>query len=142
MAYSLAIHVIGFVFWVGGLLVLTRLLKMSSMEGALPDGARTEVGKMIKRSYFGLVVAGTVLSLATGIYQILERGVGFYMAQGWFHGKLTLIVVLLVVTVVFGAQVRNAASGKAVKPGLVGMMHGVTSGVLVLVAFLTLVGRT
>ncbi len=141
MAYSLAIHVIGVVFWVGGLLVLTRLLKMSSVEGALPDAARTEVGKMIKRSYFGLVIAGVVLSLASGVYQILERGIGFYMAQGWFHGKLTLVLILLVVTVVFGAQVRNAASGKAVKPGVVGMLHGITSGVLVVVAFLTLVGR-
>lgn len=141
MAYSLAIHVVGIVFWVGGLLVLTRMLKLSSVEGALPDGARTEVAKMVKRSYFGLVIAGVVLSLVTGVYQILERGIGFYMAQGWFHGKLTLVIVLLVVTAVFGVQVRNAASGKPVKPGLVGMMHGLTSGILLVVALLTLVGR-
>jgi uncharacterized membrane protein len=96
---------------------------------------------MIKRGYFGFVVAGAVLSLGSGIYQLLERGIGFYMAQGWFHGKLTLVIVLLVVTVVFGAQVKGAAAGKTVKPGLVGMMHGVTSGALVLISFLTLVGR-
>ena len=141
MAYSLAVHIIGVVFWLGGLLVLTRLLKMSVAEGALPDGARTSVAQMIKRGYFGFVISGAVLSLGSGIYQILERGFGFYMAQGWFHGKLTLVIILLVVTIVFGAQVKGAAAGRSVKPGLVGMLHGVTSASLVLIAFLTLVGR-
>jgi putative membrane protein len=141
MAYSLAVHVIGVVFWLGGLLVLTRLLKMVLLEASLGEESRREVAKMLKRGYFGFVVAGVVLSLGSGIYQLLERGFGYYMAQGWFHGKLTLVLILLVVTVIFGAQVKGAAAGRAVKPGVVGMLHGITSGALVVIAFLTLVGR-
>jgi len=141
MAYSLAIHVVGFVFWVGGLLVLTRLFKQLVVQGGLPEAARLEAAKAMKRGYFGFVIAGLTLTLLSGIYQLLERGMGFYMAQGWFHGKLTLVIVLIVASVVFGAQVKAAANGRPVKGGTVGMIHGLTSAALVLIAFLTLVGR-
>lgn len=141
MAYSLAIHVIGIVFWLGGLLVLTRLFKQLVLTGGLPDSARLETAKIIKRSYMGFVMPGIVLALGSGIYQLLERGMGFYMAQGWFHGKLTLVLVLLVASFVFGAQVTGATNGKPVKAGVVGMIHGLTSAGLVLISFMTLVGR-
>lgn len=141
MAYSLAIHVIGVVFWLGGLIVLTRLLKMTLADSALPDAARVQVAGMVKRGYFGFVVAGLVLSLLSGLYQLAMNGIGFYMSQGWFHGKLTLVIVLLAATIVFGKQVKSAAAGAPVKAGTVGMIHGIASGSLVLISFMTLVGR-
>jgi uncharacterized membrane protein len=109
--------------------------------GGLPETARIEIAKAIKRGYFGFVISGLTLTLLTGLYQIFARGMAFYMAQGWFHGKLTLVLVLIVASVVFGAQVKAAVDGRTVKAGTVGMIHGLASATLVLVAFLTLVGR-
>jgi putative membrane protein len=125
--------------WMGGLMVLTRFMKLAAAGSAAPMSA--DFSKMLKRIYFGFGVGGCVVTLLTGIYQLLARGMQFYMSQGWFHGKLTLVLVAIIITVVIGTLVKAVSAGRSVSAAKVGAMHGIISLILVLAVFSTILGR-
>lgn len=133
---SIALHIIGIVMWVGGLMILTRFLKIFTVAG---DGTPA-LAAMVSRVFFGYVLAGFGVAVLTGLYQISYRGFGFYMSQGWFHGKLTLIVLLLVVTGLTFADVKKVKGGVTLSRGRVGALHGMVHLVLLGAVFLTLLG--
>ena len=134
---SIALHIIGIVMWMGGLMVLTRFLKIAT-EGPQSNPA---FGAMARRIYFGFGVGGCVLTLLTGLYQLISRGASFYMSQGWFHGKLTLVLLALIVTVIIGTLVSAVNAGRTISKGKVAATHGMIGLVLLLVVFATILGR-
>lgn len=137
MAWSLGVHVIGIVFWVGGLLFLTKLLKFAAREGASPA-----LAAFMSRAVHGLVLAGAALTLLSGFYQLFFNGMAYYMKQGWFHGKLTLIILLVALTLVVWRDIARIGRGEAVTAGRAGMLHGFVSALLVITVLLTFVGRS
>jgi len=138
MKVSLALHLIGIVFWLGSLIVLTRLLSLGSdVVPKINDDLKRLSGKV----FWGFSVGGLVLSTITGLYQITSSGVGYYMKQGWFHGKLTLVILLYGVTVVTAVQVKKFQFGAALSRKTVGILHGSSSLILVIAVFLTILGR-
>lgn len=95
----------------------------------------------IRRAFWGFAVSGAVIALVSGLYQLIIGGVGFYMKQGWFHGKLTLVIVLLVLTVILAVQVAATKRAEPIKIGLVRAVHGITGFCLIVIVFLTFLGR-
>lgn len=136
MKVSLAFHLIGIIFWAGSLLVLTRLLSAASVEPLSPA-----ISALMRRSYFGFTIAGLVIAAATGIFQIFQSGLDVYMKQGWFHGKLTFLLLLVGVTVAVGLQISKINAGGIVSRKAAGMLHGLTSLAIVAVILLTMLGR-
>ena len=133
MGVSLSVHVIGIVFWIGGLLFITRFLKGLSEAPHAPTAA------LIKRSFWGFVIPGVVLSLASGLYQLTVKGFAYYFKEShWFHGKATLLIVLLVITGLVAGAVDSAANGKVPPAKRSGMYHGIVSGCFVIIVFVTL----
>jgi len=130
---SLALHLIGMVMWLGSLLVLTRLFKLFTS----PSGPQGELPNLMGRMLWGYVVPGFLLSLATGLYQMGYVGFGTYLAQGWFHGKLTLVFLLVVVTLLCFANVGKIRRGAPVSGGLASAMHGFVGFTLIVVVFMT-----
>lgn len=130
---SVALHIIGIAMWVGGLLVLTRFFKLFTA----PDTGSKPLIAMIGRVFFGYVVPGLVIALCTGLYQISYRGVAFYMAQGWFHTKLTMILILLVATGLCFMSLKKIRNGAVLSKGLVGAQHGLVGLVLLVTTFIT-----
>ena len=130
---SLALHLIGMAMWVGSLLVLTRLFKIftkpSSQQGELPA--------ILGRLLFGYALPGLVLSTITGLYQMGYVGFATYLRQGWFHGKLTLVLLLVVVTGLCFINLRKVRTGAALSSGLVAAMHGLVGFILIAVVFMT-----
>ena len=133
---SIALHIIGIVMWAGGLMIVTRFLKVFTEAGA----GTPALGAMTSRVFHGYVLGGSVLALLTGLYQLLYRGAAFYFAQGWFHGKLTFILLLLVVTVLAFADVKKAKGGVTLARGRIGALHGLTGLALLGIVFLTVIG--
>lgn len=136
MPVSLSLHIIGIVMWLGSLLILTRLLTVCA-EGQVSES----LGKMSRKLYFGWTLGGLVLTLLTGLYQLIAGGIGYYMKAGWFHGKLTFLIVLLVVTVLLARPVNMVSRGENVHQKNVMALHGVTGLCLIVIVFLTMVGR-
>ena len=137
MSASLSLHLLGIIMWAGGLMVLTRIMELlihPSVELAL-------MSAKIKRTYFGFIVGGAVLSLLTGLFQLFYRGLGYYLSQGWFHSKITLVVVMIVWTVMVGLIVARAARGIRPTKGRLIFIHGGVSLTTLVIIGLTLFGR-
>ncbi|NDC37129.1 MAG: hypothetical protein EBZ48_03645 [Proteobacteria bacterium] len=130
---SLALHLIGMAMWLGSLLVVTRLFKLFTNAGY----RNPELLNLMGRLLFGYAVPGLVLSLITGLYQMAYAGIAAYMSQGWFHGKLTFVLLLIGVTVLCLGSLSKARAGAQLSRGLIGAMHGVVGLTLIVVVFIT-----
>ena len=137
MAYSLAFHIIGICLWLGGMMVLTRLTKIYAQNGCLKES-----GAGLLRSYYGFVVPGLLIASMSGLYQISSVGFSHYMQQGWFHVKLTLVLLLFVLSALVGRNIAAAAKGDGVAGLKAGKLHAAVGMFLVVIVFLTIVGRT
>ncbi len=137
MKISLAFHVIGFVMWGGGMMLLTRILNIFT-EQYSTDSKSVQI---VRKITFGWVLPGFALSLITGLFQVFYRGAGFYMQQGWFHGKLTLLIVFIVVTVVTLVTVRSLNEGAILSRARLGALHGISSLCVFGIILLTMLGR-
>jgi len=93
-------------------------------------------GAIAKRAFFGYVVAGLVISTLSGLHQWASGGFADYMKQGWFHGKLTLVMILLAVTGMLFVQVGKAQTGQSNRKLLMAI-HGIAALCLVGIVFLT-----
>lgn len=132
MSYSIAFHVIGICFWMAGLIILTRVLAVS--EGASPTLLKT-----VKRLWFGYALPGLVIVLLSGLYQLNYRGFGYYFGpgQGWFHAKVTAVLILFVITALVWKQVARFCAGEAPNRKMLGAFHGISALLLVVLVFLT-----
>ena len=137
MALSLSLHIIGITMWVGGLMILTRVMKVLSE----PYQAEGLLAKTIRRIYWGFIVPGAVLVLLTGLHQIGFRGAAYYMSQGWFHTKLSFALILAIVTIFVGVAVRASLRGEIIRAPRMGALHGVSGACLLIIVILTMLNR-
>jgi len=132
MAVSLSLHILGIVFWAGGLIYITRLLK------AMNESLHIPTAQMLSRCFLAFVIPGLALALGSGIYQLLYKGLAFYFKEThWFHAKATLLVILIVVTVLVGSMSKRAALGELPSRKKAGILHGLSSGIVTIIIFLT-----
>lgn len=137
MQISIAMHIIGLVLWLGGVLVLTRLARL--FVDATPDGGPTVV--MLKKSWHFYVIHGIGITLLTGLFQLFMGGVGEYMKQGWFHTKLTFVLVLVATTIVLGLQISRISRGERASANALRWVQILSSISLVVIVFLMKVVR-
>ncbi len=91
-AWTLVFHILGLVFWIGGLLIVTNLLAQHTQE-ASPE-ARQALGRLEMKLLRGMANPGALLTVITGLMLIfLNRS--YYLRAGWLHAKLALVAVLL-----------------------------------------------
>ena len=136
MSLSFSFHIIGIVMWLGGLLLITRFISI------LPEGeVAPEIGAGVKKMFYGWVMGGLALVTITGFYQFLSIGAGFYMKQGWFHAKLTLLIGLYLVSFLTMKKVKVVSEGMNLHPKKVMALHGITGLCLFAMVMLTFLGR-
>lgn len=140
MNISFAFHILGVVFWAGGLIVLSRILRVFTVQDAETENCSRLV-KACGAIWRGFALPGMGIVLLSGIYQTILGGVGVYMKQGWFHGKLTAIMALVGITVYAGLLVARISQGRVVSRGALAFLHGGTSALLAIILFLVYVGR-
>jgi uncharacterized membrane protein len=137
MKFSLALHLVGIIMWLGGLLMVTRFMALTCCDQK-PAG---DVAAAVKKLFFGWVMGGLALATATGLYQVLSVGLSVYMKQGWFHGKLTLIIALMVVSILTLIQVKQVAGGQSVAKSKIMAFHGIAGICMLGIIVLTMVAR-
>jgi protoporphyrinogen IX oxidase len=85
-----AFHVVFLVTWFAGLFYLPRLFVY---HAAASDAVSRERFVVMERRLFVMTTIGGVLTLLFGILMVLMEPA--YLAQGWLHAKLTLVLVVI-----------------------------------------------
>jgi protoporphyrinogen IX oxidase len=131
--WILVFHIFGVVFWIGSLLLISRLMALVPGEIGV---ARERIIVLARRLLMVSANSGAAITIIFGILAITaEPGV---LAQGWLH--LKLLLVLLMLGVHFRLYQRIQALGEAPLEATrreFSIMHGLVSllllGTLVLV---------
>lgn len=130
----LGLHVFSLLFWVGSLVSITRVLAAGQGES---DAVRARLAGTARRIYRAVASPWMGIATLTGLGMI---GVmhGAYFRFGWFHGKLTVAIVMLALHFVLGSRVRGAeANGLTddVAAGARGLQLGVLIAAALAVVF-------
>ncbi len=91
-AWTLVFHLIGLVFWIGGLLIATQVFAQHSQEAA-PE-AREALARIERRLLRAMANPGALLTVLSGIILILSNK-SYYLHASWLHAKLALVVLLI-----------------------------------------------
>lgn len=142
MKISLALHLVGLVMWLGSLLIITRCFKIFTRE--YPKEASDGLNSFrttLRKIYFGFSHPGMGIALLTGIYQISSVGFDYYMKLGWFHSKLTLVVILFILTILTGKEIKKITKGEVISAKRAGALHIGTTVCMIAIIFLTILNR-
>jgi putative membrane protein len=133
------IHVIGIILWVGGLLLLTRLLGYHMKEVSRTNGEgdfQEALFRIEKRMHWLVVVPGLALAVGGGLWALVGWNMP-NMKMGWFHAKLTIAVIFA------GLQLwtiltinKLAADPPKKKTPVFSIIHGCAGLLLIAVLFL------
>jgi len=88
-------HVFGAVAYIGGILAVSRLLALLPSTEA---GPRASAAALARRVYLTVALPGLVVLLLAGLHTAFaDPREQHYFRQPWFHMKLTVVLLLLVV---------------------------------------------
>ncbi len=108
-AWTLVFHILGLVFWVGGLLIETNILARHTQE-ASPE-VREAFGRLEMRLLNAMANPGALLSVTTGIILILTNR-SYFLHAGWLHAKLVLVLLLIGLHLVVLSRTKSFAAGR------------------------------
>jgi putative membrane protein len=134
VAWTLVFHLSGLVFWLGSLLVVTRVLAVHTEESS-PE-ARAALGRLEMRLLQGLAHPGAALMVITGTI-LVAHNPDFLRAR-WLHAKLLLAVVLILLDLRVYFRTKAFQGGQIeLRRGECVALHGVIAlvffGILILV---------
>jgi putative membrane protein len=113
VAWTLVFHIIGLVFWLGSLLVVTQILGLHTEETS-PE-TRATLGRLESKLLKGLAHPGAALMVITGF--ILVSHDPNYLREHWLHAKLLLVVILV------GLDLRLTFRARAFQEGNIELSH-------------------
>ncbi len=128
--------------WIGSVMIITRCLKI--FTNSYPDQAQEGLDNfriVIKKIYYGFCLPGALITLISGIYQFSLRGAAYYMKLGWFHGKLTLVLILFVVTFMLAQEIKKVTNKQILSKKKTISLHAVSSACMIIIVFLTILNR-
>jgi putative membrane protein len=85
-------HVLGLVFWVGGLLVTSMALTRHTQEASAD--ARQALARLERIYLRGLADPGALLTVLAGAGLIMTNS-SYYLHAPWLHIKLTFVLILI-----------------------------------------------
>ena len=93
MLWVKAFHIVFMVTWFAGLFYLPRLFVYHAMA---EDRISIERFKVMERKlYYGIATPGAIITIALGIWMLVDYAWKMYANQGWLHAKLALVAVLI-----------------------------------------------
>lgn len=136
VAWTLVFHVVGLVFWLGSLLVVTQILAIHTEE-ASPE-TRITLGRLESKLLKGLAHPGAAIMVVTGFLLLAQDP--NYLRETWLHAKLSLVVVLVALDLRLTFRVRAFQEDKVeVTRRECMILHGAISLVFLVILVLVLV---
>jgi protoporphyrinogen IX oxidase len=108
VAWALAAHVVGIVFWMGGLLVATQVLASHTQETS--SEARRALARLEQKLLRGIAHPGAAITVLAGIVVVAIQP--DYLRQSWLQAKLSLVVILIAIDLVVTARIRAYQAGR------------------------------
>lgn len=108
---TLAFHIIAVICWMAGILYLIRLFVYHAMETEAVVKSRFEV--MEFRLYRYITSPAMVVAFILGIAMLFQNP--SLLQEGWMHGKLFLVVLLIGVTHMAGSLRKKLANGTSTR---------------------------
>ena len=130
---TIALHLVGIIFWIGGL--GARLLLLNSAKSDANQGARSQLYLLQRDIHFMMETPGLVLTLMPGLFLIHLTKVTFH--QSWFRVKIALVLGLIVVELFSLRQFKAFNASGRVGQAVVLFASLVVFTLLTLVAVLT-----
>ena len=136
VAWALVFHVIGLVFWMAGLLVVTQAMAAHTEERS-NDGRRA-LGKLEMKLLNGMAHPGALIAIVAGIVLIaLHPG---YLRESWLHIKLSLVVILIGMNLFLHMRAGALREEKPeARSGQFRMLHGVISALFLAIVILVMI---
>jgi protoporphyrinogen IX oxidase len=104
--WVVTLHVTFNLLWIGGLACVTFLLFRSHKNGNTPDGLL--YARHALELYRGPASIGFYAAFLTGVTRVLLDP-SAYMHAHWFHGKLTLALIVIALHHMVGGYARKVA---------------------------------
>lgn len=137
--WTMLFHVIGLVFWIGGLLVATALLGQHAEEGF--EEGRAALTRAEMKILNGMANPGAIITIITGIILLYGR-IFYYLHSVWFQAKAILVVCLIVLHAITSVRARRFVAGELLVPRKSWMiLHGAISLVFFGILICVLPGR-
>jgi putative membrane protein len=135
VAWALVFHVIGLVFWMAGLLVVTQVMAVHAEE---KSSEAKVLGRLEKRLLNGMAHPGALMTVAAGIVVVaLQPG---YLHQHWLHAKLSLVVILLGMNVFLHLRATGLREQTSeARSGQFRVLHGVISALFLGIVILVMI---
>ena len=93
MLWVKAFHIVFMVTWFAGLFYLPRLFVYHAMA---EDAVSIERFKVMERKlYYGIATPGAIITIALGVWMLVDYAWRMYASQGWLHAKLALVALLI-----------------------------------------------
>jgi putative membrane protein len=108
-AWTLVFHILGLVFWIGGLLIETNVLARHTQETSAE--VRQALGRLEMRLLRAMADPGAALTLVTGIILIWTNP-SYFLHAAWLHAKLALVVVLIGLHAVVRSRTKAFVAGR------------------------------
>jgi putative membrane protein len=133
--WTLVFHILGIVFWMGGLLISTHLLRALTLMSS--DEARQALSRLLAKVFNGIAHPGAIITILAGML-LFSVNPQYYAAVTWMRVKLLLVLILVALDVATYLMFRAARSGrKKVRQRTLILLHTVTAlaflGVLIMV---------
>jgi len=110
VAWALVFHVIGFVLWMGGLLVATQVMASRTQQSS-PE-IRAALARLETKLFRGVAHPGAAVTVVAGIVVLLLQP--DYLRQGWLRAKLFLVMIVIALDLIAYARARAFQSGRVV----------------------------
>ena len=135
-SFSLALHIIGVILWIGALKVVPAFLKNAKI-GVDPQAPVIFAARKV---YFGYLLPGMVITLATGVWQVILTKAIFFK-QGWFHAKLTFVFLLLYASYIMWHELSRVSKGMDIHANKIKLIQILTGCSFVVIVLSTYIFR-
>jgi protoporphyrinogen IX oxidase len=93
VTWTLVFHILGIVFWLGSLLVVTHVLACDAESKSAE--VREVLSRLEAKLFNGIAHPGAVIAVISGAI-LISTNVHYYLHAAWLHVKLLLVAILIV----------------------------------------------
>jgi protoporphyrinogen IX oxidase len=109
MTWTLVFHILGIVFWLGSLLVITHVLASDA------ESESAEVHEVLSRLeaklFNGIAHPGAIIAVISGAV-LISTNVSYYLHAAWLHVKLFLVVIIIVLDAITYVRAKAFHAGR------------------------------
>lgn len=109
IAWTLVFHILGIVFWLGSLLVVTHLLAYDAESESAE--VHEILGRLEGKLFKGIAHPGAIITIVSGAI-LISTNPHYYLHAVWLHIKLFLVVILIVLDVITYIRARAFQAGR------------------------------